>query len=137
PFRLRNGNATLPQAVEGSADLLPHAAVGGPGLERDEQRRRLARAEIRDGGDERRRVIPGETRREIGSGDASGRDRVRIDPETNERRGGVGPPIAHDAGVAAAGHSASRDSTWSWIQCASHHSTGSTCTPWIMMLKCR
>ena len=122
--RRGRGDALLSEAVEDAADLLLERAVG------------LAVLAF------------GERGRDVGERALRGhRDAEALEQRARRPRG-----IAHDGlsagfsagaaagaggGAAAFGNSASRASTWSVIQCASHHSTGSTWMPRTMTLKWR
>src|SRR5262249_20418319 len=153
----RNGDAALPETEDGAAERLAQRTVGAArGLLSDQARRGLA-AELAE------RIRQGDA---VGAFEQQAETVVRwavaahggdgeIEPPQRGQRGV--PPLAHgggagcpaggadcptggavcSAGGAAFGCSASRTITWSPIQCGSHHSVGSTCTPWIIMLKWR
>jgi len=133
-----DGHPALPQAVERAADLLAHGALAGARLERQQEGRHLGARKLAERGRQRRAVGPGEQRRDRLGPDPAGAHRLGVEAEAHERRGRLLAARAHEPPLATArGYSPRRASTWSRIQCASHHSTGSTCTPWIMMLKWR
>ena len=137
-FGSRRGpwHAALGEAIERPPDRLADGLVRRACLEPHEQcgdgRARQVAERFGEGG----AVGAGEQGEHAILGCVAGDQLRGVEPETGEGLCAGGAPLRQWA-APARGKAASRDSTWSWIQCASHHSIGSTWTPWIMTLKWR